>query len=377
MSKKYIVRLSDRERRGLEQLSAKGKTVAYRIRHAHILLKADADGPNWTDWRIAEAFSCHARTVEGIRKRFVEQGLDAALNRKKREMPPREKLLDGEKEARLIALSCSKPPKGRARWTLHLLADKMVELEVVESISHETVRQTLKKNELKPHLRKSWVIPPKQNADFVAHMEDVLEVYKRPYDPDYPVVCMDEQPTQLIKETRRKIEAAPGWAERVDYEYERNGTANNFMFNEPLGNWRKVNVRERKTMIDWAHEIKELLDVDYPEAEKVVLVMDNLNTHKPASLYEAFEPREARRLLERLEIHHTPRHGSWLNIAEIELSVFTRQCLNRRIPHIETLRKEAREWYRERNQSQKGVDWRFTTKNARIKLKQLYPQIES
>ena len=145
MNKKYIVRLSDQERRGLEQLSAKGKTVAYRIRHAHILLKADADGPSWTDWCIAEAFSCHARTVEGIRKRFVEQGLDAALNRKKREIPPREKLLDGEKEARLIALSCSKPPKGRARWTLHLLADKMVELEVVESISHETVRQTLKK----------------------------------------------------------------------------------------------------------------------------------------------------------------------------------------------------------------------------------------
>lgn len=221
------------------------------------------------------------------------------------------------------------------------------------------------------------MIPPKQNADFVAHMEDVLEVYKRPYDPDYPVVCMDEQPTQLIKETRRKIEAAPGWAERVDYEYERNGTVNNFMFNEPLGNWRKVNVRERKTMIDWAHEIKELLDVDYPEAEKVVLVMDNLNTHKPASLYEAFEPREAQRLLERLEIHHTPRHGSWLNIAEIELSVFTKQCLNRRIPDIETLRKEAREWYRERNQSQKGVDWRFTTKDARIKLKRLYPQSKS
>ena len=221
------------------------------------------------------------------------------------------------------------------------------------------------------------MIPPKQNADFVAHMEDVLEVYKRPYEPDYPVVCMDEQPTQLIKETRRKIEAAPGWAERVDYEYERNGTANNFMFNEPLGNWRKVNVRKRKTMIDWAHEIKELLDVDYPEAEKVVLVMDNLNTHKPASLYEAFDPREARRLLERLEIHHTPKHGSWLNMAEIELSVFTKQCLNRRIPDIETLRKEAREWYRGRNQSQKGVDWRFTTKNARIKLKRLYPQIES
>ena len=145
MNKKYIVRLSDKERRELEQLIAKGKTAAYRIRHAHILLKADADGPAWGDTRIAEAFSCHARTIEGIRKRFVEQGFDAALNRKKRAMPPREKLLDGEKEARLIALSCSKPPKGRGRWSLHLLADKMVELEIVENISHETVRQTLKK----------------------------------------------------------------------------------------------------------------------------------------------------------------------------------------------------------------------------------------
>ena len=208
-------------------------------------------------------------------------------------------------------------------------------------------------------------------------MEDVLEVYKRPYDPDYPVVCMDEQPTQLIKETRRIIEAAPGRVERVDYEYERNGTANNFMFNEPLGSWRKVNVCERKTMIDWAHEIKELLDEDYPEVKKVVLIMDNLNTHKPASLYEAFEPREARRLTERLEIHFTPKHGSWLNVAECELSVFTKQCLDRRIPDIETLRDEAREWYRERNRLQKSVDWQFTTNDARIKLKRLYPQIES
>lgn len=149
MNKKYIVRLPDKERKGLEKLIAKGKTAAYRIRHAHILLKADADGPAWPDSRIAEAFSCHSRTVEGIRKRLVEQGLDAALNRKKRAMPPREKLLDGEKEARLIALSCSKPPKGRARWSLHLLADKMVELEIVESISHETVRQTLKKKRTK------------------------------------------------------------------------------------------------------------------------------------------------------------------------------------------------------------------------------------
>lgn len=220
------------------------------------------------------------------------------------------------------------------------------------------------------------MIPPKQNADFVAHMEDVLEVYKRPYNPDYPVVCMDEQPTQLIKETRKKRNAEPGKPQRVDYEYERNGTAVNFMFTEPLGGWRKVNVRQRKTAVDWAQETRELLDVDYPEAKKVILVCDNLNTHKPASVYEAFPPSEARRLLERLEIHYTPKHGSWLNMAEIELNVLTRQCLDRRIPDLQTLQDEARCWYRNRNTRQKSIDWQFTTDDARIKLKRLYPQIQ-
>ncbi len=207
-------------------------------------------------------------------------------------------------------------------------------------------------------------------------MEDVLEVYKRPFDPNCPVVNMDEQPTQLIKETRHKIAATPGNSERIDYEYERNGTAVNFMFTEPLSGWRKVNVRERRTAIDWAHEIKELLEIDYPAATKVVLVCDNLNTHKPASLYKAFEPAVARSFLERLEIHYTPKHGSWLNIAEIELSVLTKQCLDRRIPDIETLRSETDQWARERNAGQKSVDWRFTTDQARIKLKRLYPKIE-
>ena len=220
------------------------------------------------------------------------------------------------------------------------------------------------------------MIPPKQNADFVAHMEDVLEVYKRPYEPDCPVVCMDEQPTQLIKETRTAIPAGPGRPERADYEYDSNGTANNFMFTEPLGGWRKVNVRERKTAVDWAHEIKELLDADYPSAQKVILVCDNLNTHKPASLYEAFAPQEARRLSTRLEIHYTPKHGSWLNVAEIELSILTRQCLDRRIPDLKTLRSETKQWEHTRNIRQKSVDWQFTTDNARVKLKRLYPQFQ-
>ena len=220
------------------------------------------------------------------------------------------------------------------------------------------------------------MIPPKQNAEFVANMENVLEIYKMPYNSAIPVICMDEQPTQLIKETRMKMTLEPGKPERVDYEYERNGTAANFMFTEPLGSWRKVNVRQQRTSIDWAYEIKELLDKDYRQAHKVVLVCDNLNTHKIASLYEVFDPQEALRLAKRLEIHYTPKHGSWLNVAEIELSVFTKQCLDRRIPDMTTLQQEAKAWYRKRNSNQKAVDWQFTTDDARVKLKRLYPQIQ-
>jgi hypothetical protein len=201
-------------------------------------------------------------------------------------------------------------------------------------------------------------------------------VYHRPYDPRRPQICMDEQPVQLIKEKRTPIPASEGEPTRYDSEYERNGTAVNFMFTEPLSGWRKVKVMEHRTSVDWAHEVKELLDVDYPDAEKVILVCDNLNTHKPASFYEAFSPQEARRLVNKLEIHYTPKHGSWLNIAEIELSALTTQCLDRRIPDLQTLGQEIKAWEQKRNVGQKSVDWRFTTDDARIKLKRLYPQIK-
>ncbi len=187
---------------------------------------------------------------------------------------------------------------------------------------------------------------------------------------------MDEQPVQLIGETKAPLPMEPGKPKRYDYNYERNGTAVNFIFTEPLGKWRKINIRKQKTGVDWAQEIKELLDVDYPDAKKVILVCDNLNTHKIASFYEAFEPAEARRLVKRIEIHFTPKHGSWLNIAEIELSILTKQCLGRRFADIETLKKEVGSWVKLRNQKQKGVDWQFTMKDARIKLKSLYPQFQ-
>jgi len=219
------------------------------------------------------------------------------------------------------------------------------------------------------------VIPPGNSAAFVAQMEEVLDLYKRPYDPKRPLVCMDERPMQLLKETRTPLPPAPGKPLRYEYEYERNGTAVHFLFTEPLANWRKATVRERKTAVDWAEETRVLLEEDYPDADVVQLVCDNLNTHKTASLYEAFPPELARRLAERLEIHYTPKHGSWLNIAECELSVLVTQCLDRRMGDIEMVRRESDAWAHERTTAHKTVDWQFTTQDARIKLKHLYPQV--
>jgi len=207
-------------------------------------------------------------------------------------------------------------------------------------------------------------------------MEEVLAVYTRPYDPTRPVVCLDETSKQLVSETRTPLPAEPGQPERVDYEYERQGTANLFMAVEPLTGQRHVTVTDRRTAVDFAQVVKALLEVHYPHAEKVVLVLDNLNTHKPAALYQAFEPAVAWRLLERLDIHHTPKHGSWLNMAEIELSVLNQQCLNRRIPDTATLTREVAAWQQARNADPRPVNWRFTTADARIKLKRLYPSIE-
>jgi hypothetical protein len=206
-------------------------------------------------------------------------------------------------------------------------------------------------------------------------MEDILDVYHRPYNSRLPLVCMDEKPIQLLDEVHPSLSATPTHAERYDYEYKRNGTASIFMFTEPLNGWRKVKVREKRTKIDWATEIRELLEIDYPDAEKVTLVCDNLNTHTLGALYAAFKPEDAFRLLKRLEIHYTPKHGSWLNIAEIELSALTRQCLERRIKNLELLKFETKKWENNRNNNQKSVDWQFTTSDARIKLKRLYPQI--
>jgi transposase len=206
-------------------------------------------------------------------------------------------------------------------------------------------------------------------------MEDVLAVYARPYDPRFPQVCMDETSKQLVGETRTPLPAAPGQPARVDYEYERHGVRNLFLFVEPLRGWRHVSVTERRTKRDWALAIRDLVDRHYPDAERIVLVLDNLNTHVGAAPYETFPPAEARRLLDRLELHYTPPHGSWLNMAEIELSILARQCLDRRIPDADILAAEVAAWATERNGQQRRIEWRFATADARIKLKRLYPSL--
>jgi len=225
-------------------------------------------------------------------------------------------------------------------------------------------------------LKTCWCIPPEQNGAFVAAMEDVLSVYARPYDEKRPVICMDEKPYQFLGLSQKPIPMKPGSPEREDYEYIRLGTCSIFIFTEPLSGWRYAQALPQRTKKDWARRIRWLLNKQYPDVEKIVLVMDNLNTHKISSLYEAFKPEEAFRLAQRLEIHYTPIHGSWLNIAEIELSAMAAQCLGqRRIPGLRSMNEELAAWHTQRNQSQKGVDWHFSTKDARIKLKRLYPLI--
>ncbi|MGE3268698.1 MAG: IS630 family transposase [Chloroflexota bacterium] len=317
MSKHYLVTLTEDERASLDQRIATGRGAAREQTHSRILLKADA-GPYWPAWsddEIAVALEVGLSTVARVRRRLVKHGLDAAIRRQ----PPRREYrrkLDGEQEAPLVALACTSPPVGRRRSTLRLLAAKLVELRYIDGVSYETVRQVLKKNRLKPWLTKRRCIPPEHSGEFVWRMEDVLEVYMRPYDPKRPQICLDEASTQLIGETRTLRPTQPGRPARYDYEYERNGTANLFLVTEPLHGWRHVEVTERRTKLDSARVIKDLVDVRYPDADKIVLVMGNLNTHTPSSLYEAFPPAEAKRLADKLEIHHTPTHGNWLNVAE-------------------------------------------------------------
>ena len=367
MNVRYRVELSQAERGELTSMLGGGRHAARRLKRAQILLAADAGR---SDEEIARSVAVGGSTVYRTKRRFVEGNLERALREELR--PGAERKLTGKEEALLVAIACANPPEGRARWTLELLAGAMVELTEHESLSGETVRRRLAENGLKPWRRDMWCIP-KIDGEYVARMEDVLDLYAETPAPERPVVCFDESPVQLIGEVRQPIPAALGRLERYDYEYRRNGTVNLFVVLDVHRPWRKVKVTERRTAEDYAQCMRELVDVHYPDAEHIRVVQDNLSTHSPGALYQAFPPAEARRLLRRLEFHYTPKHASWLNMVEIEIGVLRGQCLDRRIDDANRLRREIAAWERQRNAAGARVKWMFTTDKARTKLGRTYP----
>jgi transposase len=367
MNIRYRVELSEVERGELRAMLSGGKHAARKLKRAQILLAADA---GVADETIAISLDVGVSTVSRVKRRFVESGLERALNEEPR--PGAARKLTGKEEALLVATACASPPEGRARWTLELLAGEMVRLTSHPSLSRETVRRRLAENALKPWRQKMWCIP-RVNGEFVARMEDVLDLYAETPDPKRPVVCCDESPTQLIGEVRRPIPPEPGQVARFDYEYRRAGTVNLFVLLDAHRPWRKVTITQQRTALEFARCMRELVEVDYPQAERIRVVMDNLSTHTPGSLYEAFSAEEAHRLLRRLEFHFTPKHASWLNMTEIEIGVLKGQCLSRRIEDRERLEREIAAWERGRNVAGAKIKWMFTTEAARAKLGRFYP----
>jgi transposase len=364
----YRVELSQTERAELTALLSGGKHAARKLKRAQILLAADAGA---SDDDIATSVTVGGSTVYRTKQRFVLGNLEAALNEQPR--PGARRKLTAKNEALLVATACSKPPQGRARWTLELLADEMVKLTEHDNVSRETVRRRLAENDLKPWRKDMWCIP-QVDGEYVARMEDVLDLYAEEPDPKRPVVCFDESPTQLIGEVRQPIPAEPGQIERYDCEYKRNGTANLFIFLDAHRSWREVKVTDRRAVEDFAACMRELTDVHFPEAERIRVVLDNLSTHSAGALYQAFPPCEARQVLRRLEFHYVPKHASWLNMVEIEIGVLRSQCLDRRIATREQLVSEIAAWKRERNASGARIKWMFTTEKARAKMGRAYPE---
>jgi transposase len=367
MNIRYRVTLTVTERLELETLIQRGKVSARRVKRAQILLAADQGS---TDEVISTNVAVGTSTVYRTKQRFVEEGLERALSELPRDGAPRK--LDVEDEAMLCAVACSAPPSGRARWTLELLADEMVRMTTHTTISSETIRRRLGEMDIKPWQKKMWCIP-KVDGEFAARMEDVLALYAELPDVRRPVVCFDETPRQLIGEARVPTRAEPGKRARYDYEYVRNGTANVFMFVDVNRPWRHAKVTDRRTALDFADCMKDLVDIHYPNAQRIRVVLDNLSTHAAGALYERFPPSEARRILDRLEFHYTPKHASWLNMVEIEIGVMVGQCLDRRIPDKATLVSEVANWQRRRNTERARINWMFTIDRARLKLRRAYP----
>jgi len=367
MNVRYRVDLSQSERDELGALVSGGKLPVRRLKRMQILLAADA---GVGDEAIAAAVQTSGSTIYRTKKRFVELSLEAALSEEPR--PGAARKLSGKEEVQLVALACSDPPQGCARWTLKLLANALVELIEPSSVSRETVRRRLEDNDLKPWQKKMWCIA-KIDGEYIARMEDLLDLYAEPHDPGHPVVCFDESPIQLIGEVRVPIIPKPGKRYRYDSEYKRNGTANLFVTVDANRSWRKVKVTDRRANQDFAICMRELVDVDYPDADKIRVVLDNLSTHTASAIYQTFPAAEARRILQRLEFHYTPRHASWLNIVEIEIGVLRRQCLDRRIDSQARLETEVMAWERRRTASGARIRWMFSTDQARVKMAKAYP----
>ena len=372
----YCISLAPEERKALRKI-LKRTTSTNRRSRCTILLNADEskNGPA-TYQQIAERSGVAVPTVINTLRNFCTEGLAEAL------IPQRSPNSDvanlkatGDIQAKVVAKACSQPPDGRARWTLTLLEEEMAVI-LETKLSRSTIGRILQKNDLRPHLSEYWCIPPQADAEFVAAMEDILDVYQQPYDEEYPLWCMDEKPFQLLDESRNPLPMRPGDITKIDDEYIRNGTASVFCFIQPHTGRIIHSVEPTRTAVDWAEKVKYLVDEVNPDAKKIVLVMDNLNTHNTASLYKAFPPEEARRIAKKLEIHYTPKHGSWLDIAEIGINIMTRECLNRRIPDIETLRAELKAWNDDYNSNPTEINWQFSNEASRVKLKSLYPDIE-
>jgi transposase len=368
MNVHYKVELGNEEREVLHELIYRGSPRVRKVKRALILLGADEGR---TQDEIARSVGVGTATVFRTKRDFVEHGLVQALEETPR--PGAKRKLSGQEELLLVATACSAPPTGRGRWTLELLADQMVRLTQHESISLETIRRRLHDKELKPWQHKMWCIP-KVDGDFVARMEDVVDLYTQPTDPLRPVVCFDESPTQLIGETRVPVPPAPGILGRIDYEYRRNGTANLFAFLDVHRPWRHIKVTDQRTAVDFAYCMRDLVEVHYPDALLIRVVLDNLCTHTVGALYEAFPPEEARRIARRLEFHYTPKHASWLNMVEIELGVLRSQCLDRRIAERDQLEREVLAWEQQRNDSGARIRWLFDVERARLKLAKSYPK---
>ena len=371
MNIKYTVELTEEEKTELLALTSKGKASARLLKRAYILLMADDQKPSM---EIAHTLYVSESTVQRTKQCFVEYGLSEALNEGSRPGAPRK--LNPKQEGLLIALACSAPPQGCSRWTLNLLADRFIALtDMDEPVSVETIRRRFKENELKPWQKKMWCVGD-MNADYIAQMEHILDLYAQPENPHQPVIHFDEGMKQLVKDIKPTTKVKPGQPAKQDYEYKRVSVANLFVFFDRHQGWRTVKATQSKKAADFAGCMKELVDIHYPSAEKVHVVMDNYGTHKAGSLYQTFEPQEALRIMQRLEFHYTPKHASWLNMVEIEIGNMNQQCLDRRIPSWEKLVTELAAWEKRRNEAKASIKWLFNVDKAREKLNRAYDNLK-